>query len=98
MRLRSQRRHVHDIALDDDDVVVDPGPLPAAAADAAALSRALAQLPASTRSVLWLYHAEGYTHEEIAALMQRTPSFSKSQVARGGRRLRELLEPETAHA
>ncbi|HEY5780788.1 MAG TPA: sigma factor-like helix-turn-helix DNA-binding protein [Lysobacter sp.] len=44
--------------------------------------------------MLWLYHAEGYTHEEIAALMQRTPSFSKSQLARGSRRLRELLEPE----
>jgi RNA polymerase sigma-70 factor (ECF subfamily) len=27
--------------------------------------------------------------------MQRTPSFSKSQLARGGRRLRELLEPTT---
>ena len=30
----------------------------------------------------------GYTHEEIAGLMQKTPSFSKSQLARGGRRLR----------
>ncbi|MFQ6313833.1 RNA polymerase sigma factor, partial [Lysobacter capsici] len=69
-----------------------------AAADAAALGRALAQLPAPTRSVLWLYHAEGYTHEEIATLMQRTPSFSKSQLARGSRRLRALLEPEQAHA
>lgn len=98
MRMRSQRRHVHDIALDDDDAVADPGPLPAAAADAAALTRALAQLPTATRSVLWLYHAEGYTHEEIASLMQRTPSFSKSQLARGGRRLRQLLEPEAAHA
>jgi RNA polymerase sigma-70 factor (ECF subfamily) len=26
--------------------------------------------------------------------MQRTPSFSKSQLARGGRRLRALLEPQ----
>ena len=54
-----------------------------------------------TRSVLWLYHAEGHTHEEIAALMQRTPSFSKSQLARGTRRLRSLLQlsPEViAHA
>jgi RNA polymerase sigma-70 factor (ECF subfamily) len=34
--------------------------------------------------------------------MQRTPSFSKSQLARGTRRLRALLEPasfkEQAHA
>ena len=49
--------------------------------------------------MLWLYHAEGYTHEEIAALMQRTPSFSKSQVSRGTRRLRVLLNIEdTVHA
>ena len=98
MRLRGQRRHQHDVALEGDEFAVDIGPLPAAAADAAALTRALARLPAATRSVLWLYHAEGYTHEEIASLMQRTPSFSKSQLARGGRRLRELLEPEKAHA
>ena len=95
MRLRSQRRFANDLVLEDDGAhVADPGPLPAAAADAAVLTRALNQLPSATRSVLWLYHAEGYTHEEIAALMQRTPSFSKSQLARGSRRLRELLEPE----
>src|SRR3546814_18319925 len=65
---------------------------PPAAADAVLLQRALARLPANTRGVLWLYHAEGYTHEEIAALLQRTPSFSKSQLARGTRRLRALLQ------
>jgi RNA polymerase sigma-70 factor (ECF subfamily) len=74
----------------------DAGPLPPAAADAAQLHRALGALPSATRSVLWLYHAEGYTHEEIAALMQRTPSFSKSQLARGTRRLRSLLQAEEA--
>ena len=101
MRLRRDRRLAAELA--DDDAVgraEDLGPAPPAAADAAALHRALATLPATTRSVLWLYHAEGYTHEEIAALMQRTASFSKSQVARGTRRLRSLLEPtpEPAHA
>jgi RNA polymerase sigma-70 factor (ECF subfamily) len=100
MRLRQRRRFANDVALEDDGWVEDTGPLPPAAADAARLQRALAELPAVTRSVLWLYHAEGYTHEEIAALMQRTPSFSKSQVARGSRRLRQLLEPtpEASHA
>lgn len=93
MRMRRRRKHGFDVALEDGIEPEDHGPLPSAAADAAQLTRALARLPAATRSVLWLYHAEGYTHEEIAALMQRTPSFSKSQLARGGRRLRELLEP-----
>jgi RNA polymerase sigma-70 factor (ECF subfamily) len=99
MRLRRGERLAQ--ALPGDDLLPDDlSPPPAAAADAAALQRALAALPAATRSVLWLYHAEGHTHEEIAALMQRTPSFSKSQLARGGRRLRALLEPATepAHA
>ena len=94
MRLRRGDRLAQ--ALPGDDLLPDDhAPPPAAAADAAALQRALAALPAATRSVLWLYHAEGYTHEEIAALMERTPSFSKSQLARGGRRLRALLEPES---
>ena len=96
MRLRRDRRHAIELADDALDAhAEDHAPPPPAAADAALLQRALAQLPATTRSVLWLYHAEGYTHEEIAAAMQRTPSFSKSQLARGTRRLRALLEPET---
>ena len=95
MRLRGQRHEGFAITLDDAPVLEDLAPPPPAPADAAQLQRALAMLPAATRSVLWLYHAEGYTHEEIAALMQRTPSFSKSQLARGSRRLRELLTDPT---
>lgn len=95
MRLRRGRKLSHEIS---DEIVgefaEDHGPLPPAAADAALLQRALATLPVATRSVLWLYHGEGYTHEEIANLMQRTPSFSKSQLARGTRRLRVLLQAE----
>ena len=69
--------------------------LPPRAADAAILGRALAELPGATRSVLWLYHGEGYTHEEIAAAMGKSLSFSKSQLARGTRRLRALLHLDT---
>ncbi|MES2671061.1 MAG: sigma-70 family RNA polymerase sigma factor [Pseudomonadota bacterium] len=97
MTLRRRRRPGQDgDHLDDVDAIDEHTPPPPAAADAARLQRALEALPANTRTVLWLYHAEGYTHDEIAALMQRTASFSKSQLARGGRRLRELLEPTTA--
>ena len=96
MALRRRRTGAIDEGFDGFDAldpVDDYTPPPPAAADAAALQRALEALPATTRTVLWLYHAEGYTHEEIATLMQRTPSFSKSQLARGGRRLRALLDP-----
>lgn len=101
MRLRCSRAGRMELDDDCDAHAMDEdlGPLPPAAADAAMLQRALAALPHATRSVLWLYHAEGYTHDEIAALMQRTPSFSKSQLARGLRRLRTMLQiEEPAHA
>lgn len=104
MRLRRGRHRRDELAIDGHEPVDDLALPPPAAADAALLQRALAALPANTRSVLWLYHAEGYTHEEIATLMQRTVSFSKSQLARGTRRLRANLEAapaaaaETSHA
>ena len=101
MRLRHRQR-LAESALPEVELP-DPGTrLPPAAADAGALARALQRLPDVTRSVLWLYHGEGYTHPEIAELMGRTVSFSKSQLARGLVRLRaELgvsLPEETQHA
>ncbi|QDA57873.1 RNA polymerase sigma factor [Thermomonas aquatica] len=92
-RLRRERRLASELdGVDADATAEDRAPPPPAAADAALLQRALGELPDATRSVLWLYHGEGYTHEEIAAAMQRSVSFSKSQLARGTRRLRVLLQ------
>ncbi|MFC4727681.1 RNA polymerase sigma factor [Coralloluteibacterium thermophilus] len=99
MRLRRRARRDDDEALPEEPGDEAPDTLPPAAADAALLARALARLPPTTRSVLWLYHAEGFTHEEIAAAMARSVSFSKSQLARGTRRLRALLGiEEPSHA
>jgi RNA polymerase sigma-70 factor (ECF subfamily) len=55
------------------------------------LSDALATLSPTSRTVVWLYDVEGYTHAEIASLMGKTVSFSKSQLARAHTRLREIL-------
>ncbi|KFL36558.1 RNA polymerase sigma factor [Arenimonas donghaensis] len=101
MRLRKRNRQP--LAEDSDEVDLEAHDvmLPPAAADAALLAQALGKLPEATRSVIWLYHAEGYTHDEIAALMGKTASFSKSQLARGTRRLRDLLritQEVTSHA
>ena len=52
------------------------------------LDRALAKLSPVTRTVVWLYDVEGWSHEEIARAFDRTVSFSKSQLARGHARLR----------
>ena len=59
-----------------------------------ALERALAELPETSRAVVWLHDVEGYTHKEIGQMMGRTTSFSKSQLARAHERLRGLLSGE----
>ena len=98
MLLRRRGRMGAEMEFDEAALSDNEQLLPPRAADAAILGRALASMPGATRSVLWLYHAEGYTHEEIAAAMGKSLSFSKSQLARGTRRLRLLLElePEVA--
>lgn len=55
------------------------------------LERAFERLSPTSRAVVWLHDVEGYTHEEIAERMERTVSFSKSQLARAHARLRRLL-------
>lgn len=62
--------------------------------DQIALERALAELSPTARAVVWLHDVEGFTHPEIAALMRRSESFSKSQLARARERLRAALRPE----
>jgi RNA polymerase sigma-70 factor (ECF subfamily) len=95
MLLRRRGKLVVEGEFDESVLTDQEQMLPPRAADAAILARALEQMPGATRSVLWLYHAEGYTHEEIAAAMGKSLSFSKSQLARGTRRLRALLQVET---
>jgi RNA polymerase sigma factor (sigma-70 family) len=92
MRLRRERHFDSD--GETDHIASDEAP-PWVRADSLALERALGKLPAQTRSVLWLYHVEGYAHHEIADMVGKTVSFSKSQVARGTARLREILEPSS---
>ncbi len=95
MRLRGRRPldELDSLMLDH---TADGGPDPLAMVSGQDLKRALGKLPALSRAVLWLYHVEGYTHEEIAQAFDRTTSFSKSQVARAGARLRTLLDQEDA--
>jgi RNA polymerase sigma factor (sigma-70 family) len=78
------------------NLLVDEASGPDAQVQASAdVGNALATLPPLTRTVVWLHDVEGYTHGEIARLMGRTASFSKSQLARAHQRLRELLDPQS---
>ncbi len=58
------------------------------------LERAFESLSETSRAVVWLHDVEGYTHEEIAEMMGKTASFSKSQLSRAHARLRRLLGSE----
>jgi RNA polymerase sigma-70 factor (ECF subfamily) len=96
MRLRRRSSRGEEELPDDlaDPAWASPGGgAPAAAVDRVDLEAALAQLPATTRAVIWLHDVEGYSHDEIAVMAGRTASFSKSQLARAHARLRELLAP-----
>ena len=55
------------------------------------LDAALGNLSAVTRTVVWLHDVEGYTHKEIAALLGKSESFSKSQLSRAYQKLRPML-------
>ena len=58
------------------------------------LETALRRLSDTARAVVWLHDVEGYTHEEIAEMMNKTVSFSKSQLSRAHARLRTMLGEE----
>ncbi len=58
------------------------------------LDAALGTLPAVSRTVVWLHDVEGYTHKEIAGLLGKSESFSKSQLSRAYQKLRPLLDAE----
>ena len=81
MRLRSpwQKRRSGEEPAEPSDVTEDAERLHGLSD----VERALARLPEQTRMVVWLHDVEGYTHKEIGALMGKTASFSKSQLARG---------------
>lgn len=98
MRLRRNRGAQFD-ELDEGSEPICDAPAPWQGVASRELETALDQLPALTRSVVWLYHVEGYTHPEIAGMTGNTVSFSKSQLARGTQRLRRLLHvtPEAVH-
>ena len=67
---------------------------PAQPEQAIDLDSALGTLPAVSRAVVWLHDVEGYTHKEIAGLLGKSESFSKSQLSRAYQKLRPILAAE----
>lgn len=65
--------------------------LSAQLADRERLERALQALSPTARAVVWLFDVEGYSHEEIALMMGKSISFSKSRLSRAHEELRARL-------
>ena len=86
MKIRREQVRTTEELLE--DTTGRSGPPVALALD---LERAFESLSETSRAVVWLYEVEGYTHEEIAAMMGKSVSFSKSQLARAHARLRRQL-------
>ncbi len=92
MYLRKHKKHKAVVSSDEDGFFTDSSDhhhYPYANADFSLKQahrsevRALLQkLPDEMRTVLWLKEVEGYTHQEIAKMVDKTPSYSKSVVAR----------------
>lgn len=81
------------------DIETLPGADAADAEQTLALQQALGRLSGVARTVVWLHDVEGMTHAEIGSALGKSPSFSKSQLARAYGRLRdELREAEEAAA
>ena len=58
------------------------------------LERAMERLPEGMRKVLVLHDVEGYTHEEIGAMLGVNPGTCKSQLFKARARMRRLLTPQ----
>ena len=58
------------------------------------LFEAVMSLPAKYRTVIHLFYYEGYTAEEIGALLRQKPATVRTQLTRARRRLASLLQDE----
>ena len=92
--MRIRRYHVR--AEEEFDEEAMGGSAPVSVPARVDLERAFERLSETSRAVVWFHDVEGYTHEEIAEMMGKTVSFSKSQLARAHARLRGMLEGEGA--
>ena len=95
-RHRSMRRHHATIRAEGEPPELDVAPDQAATLAAGEILALLAALPGLHRDVFNLYEIEGYSHDEIGALLGVAPGTSRSALARAKRQLRALYHQTTA--
>jgi len=86
MRIRSTRRR-REAALEDGHFVSDP----AGAGEQSDLERHVAALPITLRAVLVLRQIEGYSHDEIGALLGISSGASRVRFSRAVQQLRQRM-------
>jgi RNA polymerase sigma-70 factor (ECF subfamily) len=86
--MHEARRRAKDAGADQEPKPVAPSRSPSLQMD---IERAVASLPSGMREVFVLYDVEGFTHEEIAAVLKIHTGTSKSQLFTARRKLRSAL-------
>lgn len=90
--LQKQRRGPMIVELGAYDVATDDAPFFGEELPARNLTKVLQQLPTGFRTVFNLYVLEGYSHPEIAEILNISVGTSKSQLLRAKAHFRSLLE------
>lgn len=90
-RVRESWRERDHVPLDDVPDSATGTPSLPHGVDAIDLERAIATLPRGYRAILLLHDVEGFTHDEIGAMLGIDAGTSRSQLARGRQRLRQAL-------
>jgi len=84
--LRSRARHPEED--------ISSLPLTTAETGGSGILNALLELPEKYRLALTLHYVEGYSVQELAAIIGKTPSAAKMRLQTGRRLLKELYEKE----
>jgi len=91
-QLRKDKKHLTDLELDDVSFELKQSNHTEAQLQADYLMTLVKALPDGYRTVFNLFAIEGYSHNEIADMLDITESTSKSQYSRARSVLRDTLE------
>lgn len=92
MDFRATRRREARVIGDEDAVAVALHPPLAPPGSRLDLESAIAALPPQARAIFVLHEIEGYTHDEIAALLELQPGTTKAQLHRARHLLQAALQ------
>jgi len=90
--LRREKRLQARVEFTDEAIEGDDHEPPVSIEETLDLEAAIASLPTHARAILVLHDIEGYTHEEIAAMMGIATGTSKAQLHRARTLLKERVE------